>query len=288
MDGMIWIRLLLLLIPLTIGIIAAAFVGKALPKAFWSRIVQVLVAVGVALGLLFGGLNIYVNFGLGPQDDMIRKVATQERIVALTFDDGPSLTYTPQILDILAQYQVPAAFFVVGAHVERHPDIVLRIVEEGHELGNHTFTHINVPTTGTTQLASELALTNYHIYEAAGVYPAYLRPPRGMYDSRLRQWAELMDMQIVLWSLSGQDWLDTMTADRITTRILRRVSPGDILLFHDSGSLVRSEGASRLRTVQALPGIIEGLWAMGYEIVPLADLIAYPIVEPDPDVLPIF
>lgn len=288
MELMIWIRVLVVLIPAAVGIAAAVMLGRVLPRKLWSRLLQGVVAIGISLGLLLSGLNVYVNFGVGPQEDMVRRVATEKKIVALTFDDGPSPTYTPQILDILAEYQVPAAFFVVGAHAERHPDIVRRIAEEGHELGNHTLTHVNIPTTGTLQLAAELALTNFHIYEAAGVYPQYLRPPRGMYDRRLRQWAELMDMQIVLWSLSSQDWLETMTAPRITTRILSRVRPGDILLFHDSGAIVRSEGASRLRTVQALPDIIEGLWARGYEIVSLAELLAYPGVEPDPDVPPVY
>ena len=99
-----------------------------------------------------------------------------------------------------------------------------------------------------------------------------------MYDGRLRQWAELMDMQIVLWSVSGQDWLETTTPQRIANRVLRLTRPGDIVLFHDSGAILRSEGASRMNTVRALPMIIEGLHDKGYRIVSLAELLENPVI----------
>ena len=141
-----------------------------------------------------------------------------------------------------------------------------------------------MPTLPTARLSAQLLKTNIAILNATGDYPLYIRPPRGLYDGRFRRLSELLGHQIVLWSLSAQDWMELMTVDRIVKRILTRVRPGDIILFHDSGALLRKEGASRESTVAALPLIIEGLWERGYQIVPLAELLtlAHPEEEPIP------
>jgi peptidoglycan/xylan/chitin deacetylase (PgdA/CDA1 family) len=248
------------------------------------RWISGMLAVLFSVGLILSASWFYVYYGFGYQGDIFRKAKTDRKIVALTFDDGPSPLYTPRILDILAEKQVPAAFFMVGAHVDKYPDIAARIAAEGHELGSHTYDHVNVPTLPTARLSAQLLKTNIAILNATGDYPLYIRPPRGLYDGRFRRLSELLGHQIVLWSLSAQDWMELMTVDRIVKRILTRVRPGDIILFHDSGALLRKEGASRESTVAALPLIIEGLWERGYQIVPLAELLtlAHPEEEPIP------
>jgi len=258
------------------GVLLSNVVGRVIPL---TPLMQVVLSFVISLALISGAFFYYVYHGFGYQGDIIRRVDTQKRIVTLTFDDGPHPVYTPQILDILAEYQVTATFFVVGSHVEKYPEIVERIYREGHEIGNHTYNHINVPTANAAQLSSEIFQTSIKIMELTGEYPLYVRPPRGMYDSRFRRLSELMGMRIILWSLSSQDWLETMTPEKIENRVLQRVTPGDIILFHDSGSLVKSEGASRLRTVQALPGIIEGLKEQDYQIVSLTRLLRYPLSD---------
>ena len=204
-----------------------------------------------------------------------------QEIVALTFDDGPSPLYTPRILDILAEKQVPAAFFMVGAHVDKYPDIAARIAAEGHELGSHTYDHVNVPTLPTARLSAQLLKTNIAILNATGDYPLYIRPPRGLYDGRFRRLSELLGHQIVLWSLSAQDWMELMTVDRIVSASNHGPS-GDIILSMIAG-LCCAGGPAGSRRCSA-PLIIEGLWERGYQIVPLAELLtlAHPEEEPIP------
>lgn len=238
-------------------------------------------------GTLFGlgctllTLNLYVYYGFGLQPDIYRYGNRELPFVALTFDDGPHPVYTPAILDILDTYKVPATFFMVGSHVERYPETAREVVARGHEVGNHTYSHINVPTATTQQLYDQLLRTTYVITDVTGTYPQYIRPPRGLYDGRFRRLADLLGQRVVLWTLSSQDWRTGRNEIAIVSRIVERVKPGDILLFHDSGALFTSEGASRDATVRALPAVIEGVRAKGFEFVSLSTLLEGLMWEPD-------
>ncbi len=238
-----------------------------------SRLRNVLTVI-ISVATIVTFFYFYVYNGFGYQGDIYRRAQTEEKIVAFTFDDGPSPIYTPRILDILREYDIIATFFMVGAHLEKYPEVGERIADEGHEIGNHTYDHVHVPTTDASELSAQILKTNIEVLKVTGQYPNYIRPPRGFYDDRFRRLAELMGQIIVLWSLSSQDWRPGMTVDGIINRVLTKVKPGDIILFHDSGALVSSEGGSRVNTVEALPKIIEGLYSMGYKIVPLEALLA--------------
>lgn len=228
-------------------------------------------ALGVAS--LFVLLWFYVYYGFGYQPDIYRVGNRASNKVAITFDDGPSMEFTPAILDILAEYNVPATFFMVGSHVEKYPEIARRIVEEGHAVGNHTHNHRNLPTLSTVDLQKELMEATAVITEVTGEYPRFVRPPRGMYDGRFRRMAKLMGQEIVLWSISTRDWRYGVTASYIERLVESKVRGGDIILFHDSGALLRNEGGDRRATVMALPKVIEIIRAKGLEIVPLAELL---------------
>jgi len=228
-------------------------------------------ALGVAS--LFVLLWFYVYYGFGYQPDIYRVGNRASNKVAITFDDGPSMEFTPAILDILAEYNVPATFFMVGSHVEKYPEIARRIVEEGHAVGNHTHNHRNLPTLSTVDLQKELMEATAVITEVTGEYPRFVRPPRGMYDDRFRRMAKLIGQEIVLWSISTRDWRYGVTASYIERLVESKVRGGDIILFHDSGALLRNEGGDRRATVMALPKVIEIIRAKGLEIVPLAELL---------------
>ena len=228
-------------------------------------------ALGVAS--LFVLLWFYVYYGFGYQPDIYRVGNRASNKVAITFDDGPSMEFTPAILDILAEYNVPATFFMVGSHVEKYPEIARRIVEEGNAVGNHTHNHRNLPTLSTVDLQKELMEATAVITEVTGEYPRFVRPPRGMYDDRFRRMAKLMGQEIVLWSISTRDWRYGVTASYIERLVESKVRGGDIILFHDSGALLRNEGGDRRATVMALPKVIEIIRAKGLEIVPLAELL---------------
>ena len=224
---------------------------------------------------LMGIAYFYVYNGFGAQTDIIRKKPTVGKKVVLTFDDGPSKEYTVQILKVLAEKKVRATFFMVGSQVEKYPEIAQQVVDEGHEVGNHTYGHITVPHARPTQLASQIMRTNLAILQHTGRYPQYLRPPRGLYDMRMRRIAMLMGQEVVLWSLSSQDWYPRTNGEVVAKRVLSRTSPGDIILFHDSGSLLGHEGSNRRPTVEALAPIIDGLRDKGFEIISLEEFVAF-------------
>lgn len=270
------IVIVILLILIAGGVLGALFLGRVIPDVEIKPLIIGVSGVVFSLALMVGAFSIYVYRGFGQQTDIVRSVATDEPLVALTFDDGPNPDSTPKILDILKAHDVQASFFVVGKYVEKYPEIVRRTHNEGHDIGNHTFDHVNVPTTAAPLLSSQLIATNIEIMKITKEHPVFARPPRGMYDARFQRLTDLMGMQTVLWSLSSQDWRGSSSPERMRERLLRRVKPGDILLFHDGGSLVGSEGASRQRTVDALPGIIEGLKEKGYRLAPLSRLLRYP------------
>lgn len=222
---------------------------------------------------MFFLLSVWVYHGFGYQPDIYRVGDRASNKVAITFDDGPSEEFTLAILDILKELDVPATFFMVGRHVEKYPHVAQRIVEEGHSVGNHTQNHRNLPTLSTVELHKEVMEATAIITEVTGVYPTFVRPPRGMYDDRFRRLAKLLGQEIVLWSISTRDWRYGVTPTYIERFIDSRVRGGDIILFHDSGALVSSEGGNRKATVLSLANVIEIIRAKGLEIVSLDELL---------------
>ena len=156
-----------------------------------------------------------------------------ERRVALTFDDGPDPRSTAALLDLLRTENVPATFFCIGRNVAAHPELTARIAQEGHLLGNHTFTHSNATNFfGLARLTDEMTRTQSAIRDAAGVAPVYFRPPMGLSNPRVFKAAATLGLKVVGWTARG---LDTQVRDpeRVVRRILRGVRPGGIILLHD-------------------------------------------------------
>lgn len=249
------------------------FIAYLIPYPYISEFFLWSGAVVLSAVILMGVAYSYVYKGFGAQADIIRRNTSADNKVVLTFDDGPSEAFTPEILKVLAEKGVYATFFLVGKHVEQYPEFARQIVEEGHEVGNHTYGHITVPNASPPQLAAQIVRTNLIILQQTGTFPLYLRPPRGLYDIRMRRIAKLLGQELVLWSLSSQDWHPRATTAGVTRRVLDRVSAGDIILFHDSGSLLNSEGSSRRPTVEALGPIIDGLIEKGLEVVKLEEFL---------------
>ncbi len=196
--------------------------------------------------------------------------------VALTFDDGPDPKWTPQVLDILKQRGIKAAFFLVGSAAEDHPGLVRRIVAEGHEIGNHTYTHPNLSLISDFQIDLELNATQLLIESITGRSTTLCRPPYAA-DSRPTDIAELRPLSIiqdnlgyliVLENIDPEDWARP-GADVIVQRVKELRSRGSIILLHDAGG-------NRSQTVEALPKIIDYLQARGDQIVSLSDLLDIP------------
>lgn len=179
--------------------------------------------------------------------------------IALSFDDGPNPPYTGMILDVLARYGVPATFFCVGMFAAAHPDVLARMAECGHEVGNHTWSHPFLPDLSERELDSQVVRTDKAIADATGrPVSRLLRPPHGTRTPMLMSWLteQEHDHRLVLWDVDPGDW-GRPGSETITQAILKQSRAGSIVLLHDGGG-------DRAQTVEALPAIIDGLLADGY------------------------
>lgn len=201
----------------------------------------------------------------------------RENLCALTFDDGPSLN-TPRLLDMLSEYGIPATFFLLGKQAERYPSFVQRIVAEGHEVGNHTYSHPNLRLLSPANKTQEIARTDA-ILRSLGANPSFMRPPYGSYDNHTVTAAEQLGLAVMLWSLDSRDW-KSLPANYATLRSTRGTvyGPGTlrgIFLFHDT----------HRRTVEDLPRIISDLRAGGCQrFVTVSDYLDG-LIDPEPGVL---
>lgn len=156
------------------------------------------------------------------------KTATEKK-VAITFDDGPNPVYTPKLLDGLKERDVKATFFVLGKSAEQYPELIERMQEEGHIIGNHTYSHIQLRRNNWKKFREELILTNEVIEEITGESVQYVRPPYGTWDKKLE---EELSMFPILWSVDPNDWC-TNDTDRVVQNIVNKTDENDIILLHD-------------------------------------------------------
>ncbi len=196
-------------------------------------------------------------------------------LVALTFDDGPDEKWTPQVLEILKERKVPAAFFVVGNKAEESPDLVRRIYQEGHEIGNHTYTHPNLNLVTDEHMMLELNATQRLLEFILGHSTLLFRPPyqadarpKDLEDLRPIAIAESLGYLTVCEKIDPEDWQQP-TAEKLLERIKEKRRLGNIVLLHDAGG-------NRSQTIKALPALIDWLRARGDTIVPLSTLIGTP------------
>lgn len=185
------------------------------------------------------------------------------KVLAMTFDDGPHPQNTPRLLDILKQRNVKATFFTIGNLVDRYPSIARRIVEEGHEIGNHTYTHGNLSKMSEAKVRSELDKGRDSVLRATGVAPKVMRPPYGALYTAQREWVlKAYGYPTILWSVDPLDWKDRNAAI-VSNRLISRASPGGILLAHDLHKT----------TVDAMPKTLDTLLAQGYSFITVSELI---------------
>lgn len=207
----------------------------------------------------------------------IKPKAKNEKLVALTFDDGPWRKTTDDVLDILKQNNIKATFFWIGAQVALHPNIAKRIINEGHLVGNHTWHHWYHQMNEATA-SKEIENTDAVIQKTTQIKTRFFRPPGGYLDNGLAEYAQATKHVVVMWSVdSGDSQRRRPDAATITNRVLKNIKPGGIVLLHDGGG--NHEG-----TVQALPAMIDGLRKQGYRFVTLAELFG---VSRNQDFLPI-
>jgi peptidoglycan/xylan/chitin deacetylase (PgdA/CDA1 family) len=186
------------------------------------------------------------------------------KLIALTFDDGPAPANTPILLDQLRRHDAHATFFVVGRGVQEHPGLARRIVAEGHELGNHTHTHVSPLEASDAEMRDEFDNASRAICEVA-LPPAVMRPPYGKRPAELAGIAAACGMRTILWSIDSRDTAELGPA-AVAGEVVTRARPGDIVLMHD--------GAGRREpTLRAVPIILEALSARGFRFVTVSELL---------------
>lgn len=203
----------------------------------------------------------------GTDPNLVWYIQTDEPVIALTFDDGPDPTYTPQILGALRKYNARATFFVIGVNVEKYPDILRQVAAEGHEIGNHTYTHpLRLRNEGNGEVASQLSRTAELVAQVTGQRTRVFRPPGGAYNGNLISAAKGLGYDIIIWSwtTNPSDAYGPGVA-KIIHRVTDNAAPGDIVLLHD--------GSPHPQTVAALPEILRILSEKGFRFVTVSDLL---------------
>jgi peptidoglycan-N-acetylglucosamine deacetylase len=197
--------------------------------------------------------------------------------IALTFDDGPHATLTPKLLDLLAAHHMRATFFVVGQNAADHPDILRRAVREGHEIGNHSWSHPNLGKMSDDAVRRELQKTDDAIFAAIGKHPTLLRPPYGSITARQKHWIhEEFGYRIIIWDVDPLDW-KRPGPSVVCSRILKETRAGSIVLAHDIHP----------PTLEAMPATFDQLDRKGFKSVTVSELLkmATP-VPPKPTATP--
>ena len=186
---------------------------------------------------------------------------TGNKVIALTFDDGPG-PYTAHLLDVLDQYGAKATFFLIGSKVSSQANVVRSIHARGHQLGNHSWSHPELPKLPVDQIAGEIDRTNDAIKQATGVTPAILRPPYGAVNGVVLEQLRLRGMSSILWSVDTRDWADR-NSDIVCSRAVAGARPGAVILMHDIHQT----------SVSAVPCILSALKQQGYSFVTVQGLI---------------
>lgn len=191
-------------------------------------------------------------------------IHTDQKVLALTFDDGPHQAYTSEILDLLALYGAKATFFIIGENAKKNPALVERIDEEGHEIANHTYTH-PLKTT-VPKLIEEIEQTSELLEQITGNRPKLFRPVGGQYTDAMIDAIAEEGYKVVMWSwhLDTEDWKEPGVGKIL--QIVNSAKEGDVILFHDGGG-------NRQQTVEALKQALPQLKEQGYTFVTISELL---------------
>ena len=217
-----------------------------------------------AVVLIFWAVNTpaVVGVSASKRELPVYCVQQDEKIVALSFDAAWGNEDTQTLIDILEQYGVNTTFFVVGDWADRYPESVQALAEAGNEVMNHSSSHAHFSTLSTNEINADISACNDKIEAITGARPTLFRCPYGEYDDHVIKAVNALGMTAVQWDVDSLDWKG-ISADQITRRVLDRVQPGSIVLFHNAAE----------HTPEALPKILESLLSDGYRVVPVSQLL---------------
>ena len=216
-----------------------------------------------AVGLIFWTVNTpaVVGVSAAKRELPVYCVQQDEKIVALSFDAAWGNEDTQTLIDILDQYGVNTTFFVVGDWVDKYPESVRALAEAGNEVMNHSSSHAHFSALSTDEIIADITACNDKIEAITGARPTLFRCPYGEYDDHVINAVKSLNMTAVQWDVDSLDWKG-IPAGQITRRVLDRVQPGSIVLFHNAAEY----------TPEALPAILDALINEGYRIVPISQI----------------
>jgi len=217
---------------------------KRMQRIYWTVMLIVMCGLSISLGAHAKAVNV---------------MQVEEKRVAITFDDGPNPDYTAELLEGLKERGVLATFFLLGAEIENHPELVEQMYEEGHLIGTHAYQHVNLCNLTDEKAIEQVVKTNTLIEELTGERPLFIRPPFGCWKKNLDYETMMIE---VLWDVDPLDW-NTDNTDAIVKRVLKCVEDGDIILLHDASQ----------SSVDAALQIIDQLQKEGYLFVTVDELV---------------
>lgn len=201
---------------------------------------------------------------------VILKAETLEKVVALSFDDGPNEPYTGAIADILDKFRVRATFFQVGENAERFPETVKRLVNSGHVIGNHSYGHSIIEPIRHPDFEEEIQKTQEIIFKITGKTPILFRPPWFFRQPKMLKTAEKHHLVTVTGTFSSYCEVFQMPGERIAGSALKKIRPGAIIVFHDGYD---NKGADRSETVKAVEIVISSILKDGYRVATIPELL---------------
>ena len=221
-------------------------------------------ALLLAVILIFWTVNSPVLVGASASQRQLPVycVQRQDKVAAISFDAAWGNEDTQTLIDILNKYRIHATFFVVGSWVEKYPESVKALSDNGNEVMNHSSSHAHFSQLTAEQIKADITSCNDRIAAITGTAPTLFRCPYGEYDDHVITAVREMGMEPIQWDVDSLDWKGISAAE-ITQRVLQRVKPGSIVLFHNAAE----------HTPEALPDILEALIADGYTIVPISQIL---------------
>ncbi len=197
----------------------------------------------------------------------IKRVPTNKKVVALTFDDGPHPRYTKEILKVLKENNVPATFFMLGEQVAKFPESFKAVLKDKHEIGNHSWSHPILPFKGPQYIKREIRNTDKAIKKAGYKKPTLFRAPKGMQSIFLDRILKKLSKTQILWDVHTWDWT-AIGPKQIIKLVMQQTKPGSIILLHDGIP-------GRAKTIEAIKEIIPTLKKQGYTFVTVSELLTY-------------
>jgi peptidoglycan/xylan/chitin deacetylase (PgdA/CDA1 family) len=198
-------------------------------------------------------------------ENVVKNISTSKKKIALTFNDGPDPNLTPQILDLLKQFGAKAHFFAVGIQLQKFPDLAKRIVDEGHELGNHSYSHPNLAALNMKDITKELGKTHRIIQDITGKNPVLFRPPFRSYNNKVLEVSKNLGYLTIMHSIRANNSKQT-GVDKVVNSVISKLGPGEIIMLNDSGG-------KNQQTVEALKMILNKIQEKGYQCVNISKLV---------------